>query len=52
MENFTAKKRAYELNGIAIGFLGIPNFGDSIINKKVFETLAILEPNCNIDIIC
>ncbi len=52
MENVTANKRAYELGGIAIGFLGIPNLGDAIINKKVIEALAILEPNCNIDIIC
>ena len=43
-------KKAYEFEGVAIGFFCPPALGDSIIAKKVFETLIQIEPNCKIDI--
>lgn len=45
-------KKAYELDGVSIGFVGKSPLGDAVIYKKVFEALATLEPNCNIDILC
>lgn len=45
-------KKAYELDGVSIGFVGKSPLGDAVIYKKVFEALATLEPNCHIDILC
>lgn len=47
-----ANKKAYEFDGVSIGFIGASPLGDSIMYKKVFEALAVLEPNCKIDVIC
>ena len=45
-------KKAYELDGVSIGFIGKSPLGDAVVYKKVFEALTVLEPNCNIDILC
>ena len=52
MENFTVEKKAYELDGIAIGFIAKPSLGDVIIDKKILEAIIKIEPHCNIDIFC
>lgn len=52
MESFTLIKKAYDFDGLSIGFICPPSMGDSIISKKVFEAIIQVEPNCTIDILC
>ena len=52
METFTLVKKAYDFDGLSIGFICPPAIGDSIISKKVFEAVIQVEPNCTIDIFC
>ena len=45
-------KPAYEFDGISIVFTVSGALGDSIISKKVFETIIDVEKNCKIDLFC
>lgn len=43
---------AYELGGVSAAFVCPPALGDSIISKKVFDAVIMLESKCHIDILC